>query len=149
MPRSSKNIEKKFFTAEELTKQLRTQEAFEIYKTIAENPRCSFRERANAYANMGQLVECWDPSLAPEDDESGLAYYQHALLLDGNNFDALHGITRSFGETFPYHQDVIAFELAYDHLRRRHKLLLDRYNLWPFLREKHALMVSMEKLSRQ
>ena len=96
----------------------------------------------------GVLVECWDLSLALGDDESGLVYYQHALSLSSDNFDALYGIVRSFGEAFPHHQDISAFELAYIHLIRRHKLLLNRYDVQPFLKKQYSLMPRMKKDSQ-
>jgi hypothetical protein len=144
MLRHSKCVSEKFLVAEELIKKLSTRKAFEIFKSIAMNSRLRPEERADAYASMGELIECWDPSLAPGDDESGLVYYQCALLLDSDNFDALYGIVRSFGEAFPNHQDIDAFELAYNNLMR-HKLELDRYNLRPLLKKQYTLMSRIKK----
>jgi hypothetical protein len=147
MPKHSKYVEEKFLLAEALTTQLKSQEAFDIFKSIAVDSRNSVSERADAYAGMGELIECWDPDLAPGNDESGLVYYQYALLLDNDNFNALYGIVRAFGESFPNHQDIEAFELAY-HRLIRHKLALDRYNLRPLLKRQYALMGGIQKESQ-
>ncbi|WP_243516894.1 MULTISPECIES: hypothetical protein [unclassified Candidatus Cardinium] len=139
----SQKIDEQFALAEDLIDQLKYKEAFQVFQEVALNSENSPVERANAYAGMGELVECCDPGLASGDDESGLEFYKQALLLDNHNFHALLGIIGSFGESFPDHQDVAIFKLAYHQLINR-KSKLDIKDL-KTLKEKYLLMQKLER----
>lgn len=135
-----KSGEKQLALAEQLLAECNAREAFAIYKAIALDSSYSASLRAHAYAGMGEIIECWEPSLVLGDDKSGLLHYHHALLLDENNFHALYGIIRSFGDTFPFHQDVILFEKAYKRLIGDKILLASYADLRSMLEDRYAAL---------
>ena len=65
-------MEDKYAIAEALYEDLEYKKSFSLFQEIALDTNNSNVTRADAYNMMGILVECFDPSLASGDDESGL-----------------------------------------------------------------------------
>ena len=134
-------MEDKYAIAEALYENLEYKESFSLFQEIALDANNSNATRAYAYNMMGILVECCDPSLASGDDESGLEHYKAALELDENNLAALASVLRSFGESFPDHQDTTAFRAAYNRaMLRRNEFTKEEIQRW---QEKYQLMQRM------
>ena len=134
-------MEDKYAIAEALCKDHEYKKSFSLFQEIALDTNNSNVTRADAYNMMGILVECFDPSLASGDDESGLEHYKAALELDENNLPALANVLGSFGESFPHHQDTAAFRAAYSKaMLRRDEFTKDEIQSW---QEKYQLMQRM------
>lgn len=134
-------MEDKYAIAEALCKDHEYKKSFFLFQEIALDTNNSNVTRADAYTMMGILVECFEPSLASGDDESGLEHYKAALELDEGNLAALAGIMGSFGESFPHHQDTAAFRAAYNRaMLRRNEFTKEEIQIW---QEKYQLMQRM------
>jgi hypothetical protein len=122
-----KDFDKKYRMGIELFKKEEFKKSFSVFEALALDERNSHEDRAYAYSMMGMLVECYDPCLAPGEDESGLEFYQAALALDPDNLHALRGIVSSFDYRVPYirHQDTGAFLSAYNKLMANPTELLE------------------------
>lgn len=103
--------------AQELFERAEFDAAFPLLSRIASDESQPRDERSLAYAMMGASVSVW-PSLYP-DDQTGLTFIKKAIELDPSNDYAWWCVLESFGEHYPYHQDVVLFRRGFEWLAHR------------------------------
>ena len=116
---SNKNAN--FDIAEDLFNKNQYELAFDMFKAIAENELNDACTRAEAYNMLGVIISGPCPYLVEREsgiDESGVQYFEAAMMLDPKNIGAAHNIIEAFYEGPTGHQNLNLVKQACVNLKR-------------------------------